>query len=172
MATTLVFGKLYSQFDAKWLYIGTVILFELGSVLCAAAPNSTCFIVGRAIAGLGGMGMYIGVMTLIAYTTTIKERSIYIGLTGLVWGAGTVLGPVIGGMETKSADTVDLSVNILIGAFADSSATWRWGFYINLCVGGAFAPVYLFLIPSSDPRPGVSFLTRLKHSKHQAPTTR
>ena len=99
MATTLVFGKLYSQFDAKWLYIGTVLLFELGSVLCAAAPNSTCFIVGRAIAGLGGMGMYIGVMTLIAYTTTIKERSIYIGLTGLVWGAGTVLGPVIGGKD-------------------------------------------------------------------------
>ena len=56
----------------------------------------------------------------------------------------------------------------LLGAFADSSATWRWGFYINLCVGGAFAPVYLFLIPSSDPRPGVSFMTRLRHSKYRA----
>ena len=37
-------------------------------------------------------------MTLIAYTTTMKERATYVGLTGLTWGAGTVLGPVIGGM--------------------------------------------------------------------------
>ena len=34
--------------------------------------------------------------------------------TGLSWGAGFVLGPVIG------------------GAFAESDATWRWAFYINL----------------------------------------
>ena len=86
-------------------------------------------------------------MTLIAYTTTMKERATYVGLTGLTWGAGTVLGPVIG------------------GAFADSSATWRWAFYINLCIGALFSPVYLFLLPSADPRPGVPLLSRIKHSK-------
>lgn len=53
---------------------------------------------------------------------------------GLVFGIGTVIGPVIG------------------GAFAESAATWRWGFYINLCVGGLFAPVYIFLLPGFDPR--------------------
>jgi MFS family permease len=83
-------------------------------------------------------------MTLLSVNTTVRERPIYLGLTGLAWGLGTVLGPIIG------------------GAFAGSSATWRWAFYINLCIGGFFAPVYIFLLPSFDPRPGVPQLKRLR----------
>lgn len=37
---------------------------------------------------------YIGVMTLLAVNTTEQERPTYIGMTGLLWGIGTVLGPV------------------------------------------------------------------------------
>lgn len=88
--------------------------------------------------------MYIGVMTLLSVTTTVHERPLYIGSTGLMWGIGTVLGPVVG------------------GAFTDSSAGWRWAFYINLCVGALFAPVYFFMLPSFDPRPGVSYKDRTK----------
>ena len=50
---------------------------------------------------------------------------------------------------------------IVGGAFADSSATWRWAFYINLCIGGLFAPVYLVYLPSRDPRPNTSFFARM-----------
>lgn len=50
---------------------------------------------------------------------------------------------------------------IVGGAFADSKATWRWAFYINLVVGALAAPVYVFLIPTLTPRPGVPFKTRL-----------
>ena len=42
--------------------------------------------------------MYTGVMVLLTVTTTDEERPMYFGLTGLTWGAGTILGPVIGGM--------------------------------------------------------------------------
>ena len=49
---------------------------------------------------------------------------------------------------------------IVGGAFADSSATWRWAFYINLCIGGLFAPIYLLYLPSRDPRPNVAFFSR------------
>lgn len=41
-------------------------------------------------------------------------------------------------------------------AFVDSSATWQWSFYINLCVGGAAAPVYFFFLPPYHPKPGDS----------------
>ncbi|KAH0548215.1 hypothetical protein GP486_008069 [Trichoglossum hirsutum] len=143
-STILVWGRIYGQMNAKWLYVGTVFLFEAGSAICGAANTMDALIFGRAIAGVGGAGMYVGVMTLLSVTTTMHERPMYIGMTGLTWGAGTVLGPVIG------------------GAFADNKhTTWRWAFYINLVIGGAFAPVYLFLLPSSDPRKGVSYRKRL-----------
>lgn len=38
------------------------------------------------------------------------------------------------------------------GALAESSASWRWAFYLNLCVAAACAPVYVFLVPSFKPR--------------------
>lgn len=102
----------------------------------------TAFIVGRALCGLFGSGMYIGVMTLIALTTRDHERSTYFGLVGITWGGGTVMGPIIGGA-------------------LDEAGAWRWAFYLNLIVGGVAAPVYLFLIPSKDPLPGTSYKNRL-----------
>ena len=39
------------------------------------------------------------------------------------------------------------------GAFSENPhATWRWAFYINLCIGGAFAPIYIFFLPRGDPQ--------------------
>ncbi|PMD26911.1 MFS general substrate transporter [Hyaloscypha hepaticicola] len=143
-ATNLVWGKVYGQFNAKWTYILCVLLFEAGSALCGGAPTINALIVGRAICGVGGSGMYVGVMTLLSVTTTIHERPMYVGGTGLTWGLGTVLGPIIG------------------GAFTDSSAGWRWAFYINLCIGALCAPVYIFMLPSKDPRPGVSLKDRAR----------
>ncbi|KAJ9133710.1 MFS general substrate transporter [Pleurostoma richardsiae] len=133
-AVVLPFGKLYSLFDAKWLYIGSSVVFNLGSALCGAAPTMDALIVGRVLAGVGGNGMYLGVMTLMSVNTSDRERPGYLSFVGIVWGIGTVLGPVIG------------------GAFAESSATWRWAFYINLCVCGLCAPVYLLWLPSFKPR--------------------
>lgn len=47
------------------------------------------------------------------------------------------------------------------GAFAASSATWRWSFYLNLVVGAVVAPVYIFMLPSHHPRPGATFSSGL-----------
>lgn len=47
------------------------------------------------------------------------------------------------------------------GAFA-THATWRWGFYINLVVLAAFTPVYVFIMPTFQPRPGMSVLEKFK----------
>jgi MFS family permease len=101
-------GKAYGMFNVKWLHIGSVLIFTVGSAICGAAPTMTALIVGRVIAGIGGAGLYLGMLNLIAINTLESERPAYMGGTGVVWGAGTILGPVIG------------------GAFADSSATWRW----------------------------------------------
>ncbi|KAG9232670.1 putative HC-toxin efflux carrier [Amylocarpus encephaloides] len=144
-STNLIWGKIFGQFNAKWTYIFCVVLFEAGSALCGAAPTMDALIIGRAICGVGGSGMYVGVMTLLAGTTTMHERPIYIGGTGLTWGLGTVLGPIVG------------------GAFVENpNAGWRWAFYIALCIGAVAAPIYIFMLPSLDPRPGVSFKDRAR----------
>jgi len=72
-----------------------------------------------------------------------RERPLYLNLVGITFGAGTVLGPIIGGV------------------FAESSTTWRWAFYFNLVVGGVCAPVYIFLIPTLDPLAGRSLKERM-----------
>ncbi|KAH8177878.1 major facilitator superfamily protein [Sarocladium implicatum] len=143
-ATNLIWGKVYGQFNAKWTYIFSVVLFEVGSAICGAAPNMNVMIVGRALCGVAGAGLYVGVMTLVAVTTTMKERPLYVGGTGLTWGVGIVLGPIIG------------------GGFSASKVGWRWAFYINLLIGAVCAPAYLFLLPSADPRPGVSYKERTR----------
>jgi MFS family permease len=47
-----MFGNIYKRFNIKWAFLIAVFIFELGSLICAVAQNSTTFIIGRAIAGV------------------------------------------------------------------------------------------------------------------------
>jgi hypothetical protein len=125
-------------FQIKWIIIGSLILFEVGSALCGAAPNMNALIVGRVIAGLGGSGAYIGNLTYLSTFTTLKERPIYLALTGLTWGIGAILGPVVG------------------GGFAATSASWRWAFYINLPLAVLMAPAF-YSFPFFNPIPELNW---------------
>ncbi|KAJ5415523.1 hypothetical protein N7465_004218 [Penicillium sp. CMV-2018d] len=141
----LPLGKAYAIFDTKWLFLGCLTMFAAGSALCGAAPSMNAIIVGRVWAGAGGAGMYLGNLNLITILTTPTEQPVYVGLVGLIYGTGCILGPIIG------------------GAFSDSSATWRWSFYLNLVIFGVMSPIYVFLLPSL-PRPageGRSFFKKL-----------
>lgn len=59
-AMILPLGRAYGLFDVKALVIASVCLFEIGSAICGAAPTSNALIIGRAVAGIGGAGMYLG----------------------------------------------------------------------------------------------------------------
>ena len=80
VCVALPFGRLYGMYDTKWLYIISVVLFMAGSALCGGAPNIPALIIGRVVAGAGGNGMYVGVVTLLSVNTTEKERPTYLGL--------------------------------------------------------------------------------------------
>ena len=70
----LIFGKLYGYFPIKWVFLTAIIIFEIGSAVCGAAPTSDAFIVGRSIAGLGASGIFQGAMVIVAYSVEPRKR--------------------------------------------------------------------------------------------------
>ncbi|KAI4955792.1 Efflux pump dep3 [Alternaria rosae] len=90
----LLWGKIYGIFNIKWVYIFNILLFEAGSALCGAAPNIEALIIGRVVAGVGGSGMYSGTLTYVSVLTDEREKPAYLAGSTVVWGVGSVLGPV------------------------------------------------------------------------------
>ena len=94
-AFQLFYGKLYTFFSIKWVYIIALIIFEIGSAVCGAAPNSTAFIIGRAVAGLGSAGIFSGAILIVANTVPLRKRPTYMGLIGGMYGIASVAGPLM-----------------------------------------------------------------------------
>lgn len=93
-------GKIYQRFSTKICYIGSLVVFEVGSALCGAAPNSTSLIIGRAIAGIGFAGIMSGGMVLVLPLIPLRKRPLFIACFGMMFAASSVAGPVIGGSFT------------------------------------------------------------------------
>lgn len=97
------FGKVYTYFNVKWTYLSALLIFELGSIICAAAKNSVMLIVGRAVAGAGAAALFSGGMTIVAYSVPLRKRAIYIALLSSMFGIASVIGPLLGGVLTDRA---------------------------------------------------------------------
>lgn len=99
-AFQLFFGRCYTFYSPKWIFLTLIFVFEVGSALCGAAPTSVAFIWGRAIAGLGAGGIFNGAMILMMYAAPLSKRPMYMGLLGAVFGVASVAGPLVGGVFT------------------------------------------------------------------------
>ncbi|UPL00429.1 hypothetical protein LCI18_011363 [Fusarium solani-melongenae] len=83
-------GKAYKYFNLKFTFLASVFVFELGSLICAVARDSTTFIIGRAINGLGAAGIGTGAYTIIAFVAEPQKRASYTGIIGASYGIASV----------------------------------------------------------------------------------
>lgn len=91
---TLIFGKLYTFYSIKWIYLIALSIFEVGSLVCAVTPTSIGLICGRAIAGLGAAGLFSGSILIITKSVPLVKRPMYTGLIGSMFGIANVAGPL------------------------------------------------------------------------------
>jgi MFS family permease len=103
-------GKAYKYFSLKTVFLLSILVFEIGNIICALAPSSEILIFGRVVAGCGSGGIMTGAFIIIALTAGPKYRAAYMGILGVTFGCAGVLGPLMG------------------GALSDGPG-WRWCFW-------------------------------------------
>jgi MFS family permease len=110
-----MFGHLFASGPTKVTCCIAIATFEVGSLLSALAVSSPMLILGRAISGIGGAGLYIGTLSLTAGAVPIQKRPAYISLCTSMFGLASIAGPLLGGV------------------FSDSEKLqWQFCFWINL----------------------------------------
>jgi len=159
-AFQLLLGRVYTFYNPKVVFLGLVIIFEIGSAICGGAPNSTAFIFGRAIAGLGSAGIFSGTIIVMIYICPLQKRALYQGILGGVFGIASVLGPLLGGAFTTNVTSV--FDHLLLKIRRLTIDRWRWCFYINLPIGAVtFVTLFCILKLPASKKPMPSFREQL-----------
>ncbi|WP_042365960.1 MFS transporter [Streptacidiphilus neutrinimicus] len=143
-ATTPLWGKLGDLFGRKHVFLICIVIFLIGSALCGQSRNMTELIAFRALQGLGGGGLMVLAMAVIADVVPPRERGRYQGVIGAVFGVSSVVGPLLGG-------------------FLVDNLNWRWVFYVNLPVGAVALAVIATALHAKRPesRPKIDYLGTL-----------
>jgi MFS family permease len=73
-----------------------ILVFEVGSVLCAAATSSFMLIFGRSVAGIGASAIYSGGMNILAMIYPLRHRAPVLALLSAMIGISNIAAPPLG----------------------------------------------------------------------------
>ena len=95
------------SFSTKATFLISLVIFEVGSLVCGVAQSSPVLIFGRAVQGLGSAGVLTGSFVIVIQCVPLPKRPVYFAAIGILFGVGALVGPLLG------------------GAFTDA-VSWRW----------------------------------------------
>lgn len=113
---TPIVGKLSDFYGRRRTLIVALLIFMLGSALCALADSMIPLILARALQGIGGGSLITLGQTVIADVVAPRERGRYSAYFSMVFASASILGPSLGGVLTEYWG-------------------WPWIFWINLPLG-------------------------------------
>jgi EmrB/QacA subfamily drug resistance transporter len=129
-------GSTADRLGRRRVFQAGLVLFLLGSLLCALAPSLELLVAFRVVQAIGGAMLTPVAMSIVRNVfEDPRERAQAIGVFAAMFGISMALGPVLGG-------------------FLVSAISWRAVFLVNLPVGlAAIALTALFVPESRAPRP-------------------
>ncbi|MCV2392929.1 MFS transporter [Actinotalea sp. M2MS4P-6] len=119
---TPLYGKLSDIYGRKPLYLTSIGLFLVGSLLCGTATSMYQLAGYRALQGLGGGGLMALAITILGDLLSPRERARYQAIFLAVFGVSSVVGPIIGGFFAGSSSVLGIT-------------GWRWIFLVNVPLG-------------------------------------
>ncbi|MBO9627645.1 MAG: MFS transporter [Microbacterium sp.] len=131
--TTPIWGKLGDLFGRKRIFMIAIATFFCGSLLSGASGSLWMLIGFRALQGIGAGGLMVNAQATIADLVEPARRSTYLAINSSIFGATSVIGPLIGGFLVDALD-------------------WRWIFYINIPVALAALILAALTIPQRTRR--------------------
>jgi MFS family permease len=114
--TTPLYGRLADQHGRKPVYLASVAVFLLGSLLCGFAWSMGSLIGFRAIQGIGGGGLIPLANMIISDVSSPADRPRALGYVSGIWGISAIVGP-------------------LLGSFFTGTLGWPFVFWVNLPIG-------------------------------------
>lgn len=101
LATSASFQPLWGRcsdiFGRKQALAWSIVVFLVGTSLCASAQTMLQLVVYRGLQGMGGAGMGVLAFIIISDVVSLRDRGKYEGILAAVRALGTSLGPLVGG---------------------------------------------------------------------------
>jgi EmrB/QacA subfamily drug resistance transporter len=114
-----LYGKLSDVYGRRPTIYAAILIFLAGSLISAMAPNMLVLVVGRAVQGAGGGGLFALTQTVIGDLVPPRERARYAAWISGTWAVASIAGPLLGGTFAEHLHwSLIFWINIPLGLLA------------------------------------------------------